>query len=293
MSRRQYGGQALIEGVMMRGEDVIAMAVRRAPDDIIIKKEKVNLVAEKYPFLKWHFIRGIVSLISSLVIGIRALTFSANQFAEEEEEDLSPLELTGIILTAFAFAILLYIVLPATIISLLQKFIVSNMILNLIEGIIKIITFLIYLLIIARMEDIKRIFMYHGAEHKTIYTYEAGLPLTVENARKFSTLHPRCGTNFMFIVILISILFFSFLGRPPFLQRILYHLLLLPVIAGTSYEVLKLAAKDKVNPIIKVLATPGLYLQKITTQEPDDAMLEVAIAALKAVLPEGEVKENV
>ncbi|HHU92093.1 MAG TPA: DUF1385 domain-containing protein [Halanaerobiaceae bacterium] len=292
MSKKQYGGQALIEGVMMRGEDSIAIAVRRAPGDIILKKEKIRSVADKYPFLKWPFIRGVVALISSLVIGIQALTFSASQFAEEEEEELSPLEMTGAILMAFGAAVVLFIVLPASLISLLQKFITSNIILNLIEGIIKIITFLVYLLLIARMEDIKRVFMYHGAEHKTIFTYEAGLPLTVENARQFGTLHPRCGTNFMFIVILISIFFFSFLGRPPLLQRILYHLLLLPVIAGTSYEVLKLGAKDKVNPVIKLLATPGLYLQKITTKEPDDAMLEVAIAALKAVLPEGEVGEN-
>lgn len=290
MSRKQYGGMALIEGVMMRGEDSIAMAVRKAPGEIILKKEKINSTADKYPFLKWTFIRGVVSLISSLVIGLQAMTFSASQFGEEEDEELTPLELAGTIVLAFGAAILLFIVLPAGIISLVQKFIKSNIILNLIEGIIKIITFLTYVLIISRLEDIKRVFMYHGAEHKTIFTYEAGLPLTVENARKFSTLHPRCGTNFMFIVILISIFFFSFLGRPSLLQRILYHLLLLPLIAGTSYEVLKLAAKDRVNPIIKILATPGLYLQKITTQEPDDEMLEVAIAALKAVLPEGEVK---
>lgn len=290
MSRKQYGGMALIEGVMMRGEDSIAMAVRKTPGEIILKKEKINSTADKYPFLKWPFIRGVVSLISSLVIGLQAMTFSASQFGEEEDEELTPLELAGTIVLAFGAAILLFIVLPAGIISLVQKFIKSNIILNLIEGIIKIITFLTYVLIISRLEDIKRVFMYHGAEHKTIFTYEAGLPLTVENARKFSTLHPRCGTNFMFIVILISIFFFSFLGRPPLLQRILYHLLLLPLIAGTSYEVLKLAAKDRVNPIIKILATPGLYLQKITTQEPDDEMLEVAIAALKAVLPEGEVK---
>ncbi|NLJ84085.1 MAG: DUF1385 domain-containing protein [Halanaerobiaceae bacterium] len=318
MSRKQYGGMALIEGVMMRGEDSIAMAVRKADGEIVLQKEKISSAADKYPFLKWPFIRGVVSLISSLIIGYQAITFSASLFEEEEETgegvspnhadgtpgdvvdgeeekegksaELTPLELAGILIMAFGAAVLLFIVLPASIISLLQKFIRSNIILNLIEGIIKIITFLVYVLLISRMEEIKRVFMYHGAEHKTIFTYEAGLPLTVENARKFSTLHPRCGTNFMFLVILISIFFFSFLGRPPFLLRILYHILLLPLIAGTSYEVLKLAAKDRVNPIIKVLALPGLYLQKITTKEPDDEMLEVAITALKAVLPEGEVK---
>lgn len=293
MSKTRYGGQAVIEGVMMRGKDDIAIAVRKTPDDIILKKLKVASPGTKYPFLNWPFIRGIVSLISSMVIGIKSLTFSASQFAEEEEEEISSLEMVGVILLAFGFAILLFVVLPALIISLLQSYIKSNLILNFTEGIIKIITFLTYLYIISRMEDIKRVFMYHGAEHKTIFTYEAGLPLTVENARGFSTLHPRCGTNFMFLVILISIFFFSFLGRPPFLQRVLYHLLLLPIIAGTSYEVLRLAGKDKVNPFIKIIATPGLYLQKLTTREPDDSMLEVALAALKAVLPEGEVDEIV
>lgn len=286
MSKTQYGGQAVIEGVMMRGKKDIAIAVRKAPDNIVMKKIKADPIGNKYPFLKLPFIRGVVSLISSMVIGIRSLTFSASQVAEEEEEEISTLEMVGSIILAFGFAVLLFIVLPASIISLLQPYIKNNIILNFLEGIIKIITFLTYIIVISRMEDIKRVFMYHGAEHKTIFTYEAGLPLTVENARGFSTLHPRCGTNFMFIVILISIFFFSFFGRPPFLKRILYHLLLLPVIAGTSYEVLKLAGKDKVNPIIKAIATPGLYLQKLTTSEPDDSMLEVAIEALKGVLPE-------
>lgn len=293
MSKVQYGGQAVIEGVMMRGRDNIAIAVRKAPDDIILKKIKADSVGNRYPFLKWPFIRGIVSLVSSMVIGIKALTYSASQVAEEEEEEISTLEMIGSIVLAFGFAVLLFIVLPATIISLLQPFIKTNIILNFTEGIIKIITFLCYLYVISRINDIKRVFMYHGAEHKTIHAYEAGLPLTVENARKFSTLHPRCGTNFMFIVILISIFFFSFLGRPPFLQRILLHLVLLPVVAGTSYEVLKLGGRERVNPVIKVLTRPGLYLQKLTTNEPDDTMLEVAIKALQAVLPEEEGREEI
>lgn len=295
MSKTQYGGQAVLEGVMMRGKEDIAVAVRRSPENIVLKKIKVKSIGSKYPFLKLPFIRGIVALFSSLIVGTKALSYSANQLAEEDEEEITTKEMVFSIMLAFAFAILLFVVFPATIVALVQPYVDSNLILNFIEGIIKITAFLSYLFIISRMEDIKRVFMYHGAEHKVIFTHEEGLPLTVENAKKFATLHPRCGTNFMFIVILISIFFFTFFGRPPFLLRIMYHIILLPVIAGTSYEILKEAGgsrvcpttgKVKINPIIKAIATPGLYLQKLTTREPDDSMLEVAIEALKAVLPE-------
>ena len=207
---------------------------------------------------------------------------------EEEEEEITALEMIISIGVSFGLAILLFVVLPATLTSLAQPYIKYNILLNLVEGLIKISAFLAYLIFISRLKDIKRVFMYHGAEHKVIHNYESELPLSVENARGFTTLHPRCGTNFLFMVIMLSILFFSFFGRPPLLQRILYHIMLIPVIAGTSYEILKLAARDKVNPIIKIFATPGLWLQHITTSEPDDSMLEVAIRALKEVLPEEE-----
>lgn len=292
MSDTQYGGQAVIEGVMMRGKKRIAIAVRKSPDNIVLREMKAGSIAKKYPFLKWSFIRGVVALISSLLIGVKALSFSASQVAEEEDEEITPLEMIVSIVIAFGFAILLFVVLPAGIVSLLQPYIGNNIILNMTEGIIKITAFLSYLIIISRLNDIKRVFMYHGAEHKVIYTYEEGLPLTVDNARQFSTLHPRCGTNFIFIVITLSIFFFSFFGRPPLFERILYHLLLLPVIAGTSYEIIKMAGEKNVNPLIKALATPGLYLQKLTTREPDDSMLEVAITALKAVLNENNTEKK-
>jgi uncharacterized protein YqhQ len=219
------------------------------------------------------------------------LTFAANQVTEEDEE-LSPLEMGLTILVSLGLAILLFVVLPASIIALIQKYIDYNLVLNVIEGLIKVSAFLLYIIAISRLEDIKRVFMYHGAEHKVIHNYESGKKLSVENAREFTTLHARCGTNFLFIVIILSILFFSFFGRPPLLYRILYHILLLPIIAGTSYEVIKLAGGEDVNPIIKALATPGLLLQKLTTREPDDDMLEVAITALKGVLPEEERGEE-
>jgi uncharacterized protein YqhQ len=291
MSKGQYGGQAVIEGVMMKGKDKYAVAVRKSPDEIIVEKRALNPITDKLPFLKWPFLRGSVVLIASMIIGLKALTFSANQLAEEEDEELSSWELFISIIVSFGLAILLFVALPAGIVALIQPYISFNLILNLIEGIIKISAFLSYVYFISRMKDIKRVFMYHGAEHKVIHNYESELPLNVENARQFTTLHPRCGTNFIFIVVILSIFFFSFMGRPPFLFRILYHIMLLPLIAGTSFEVIKLAGKEKVNFLIKLLATPGLLLQKLTTNEPDDSMLEVAIAALKAVLTEEERNE--
>ncbi len=288
MSKKRYGGQAVIEGVMMKGEDKIAVAVRKSQNNIVIKEDKVKLAGDKYKFLKWPFIRGIVNLITSLIIGMKALTYSANQMAEEEDEELTVKELIVSIVISFGLAVLLFIALPAGIILLIQPYINNNIILNIIEGLIKISAFLSYIYLISRLEDIKRVFRYHGAEHKVIYNYESNLPLSIENARTFTTLHPRCGTSFIFIVIILSIFFFSFFGRPPFLQRIFYHLLLLPLIAGTSYEVIRKAGQEKVNPFIRILSIPGLWVQKLTTAEPDDSMLEVAITALKAVLPAEE-----
>src|SRR5690554_5190045 len=288
MKKINYGGQAVIEGVMMRGRDKIAIAVRKSPEDIVVEKMALRSVSDRLPFLKWPFIRGVVNLFSSLYIGMKALNYSANQALEEEEEELGPLEMIFSIVLALGLAILLFVVLPAAITSFIQHYVNSNIILNLLEGLVKVLAFLGYLFSISRFKDIQRVFQYHGAEHKVIYNYESKKPLSVENAREQSTLHPRCGTNFLFIVILLSIFFFSFFGRPPFLQRVLYHILLLPVIAGTSYEVIKMAGKERVNPLIKILATPGLWLQKLTTSEPDDSMLEVAIKALKGVLPNEE-----
>lgn len=282
----QYGGQAVIEGVMMRGKKHMAVVVRKSPDNIVIKKEKVK--STRYSILKLPFIRGIIALFSSLITGMKALSFSANQIAEEEDEEITPLEMVISIIISVGVAILLFIALPAGIISFVQPYIDNNIILNLIEGIIKITAFLTYILVISRLDDIKRVFRYHGAEHKVIHNYESTLPLSVENAKEFSTLHPRCGTSFLAIVIMLSIFFFSFFGRPPIFYRILYHLLLLPVIAGTSYEIIKLAGKKNANPVIQLLSKPGLMVQKLTTAEPDDSMLEVAITALKEVLPEEE-----
>jgi len=292
MSREvSYGGQAVIEGVMMKGLNRLAVAVRKPDNSIVVQRRKLTPLSEKFKFFGWPFIRGVVTLFSSLILGMQSLTYAANQVTEEDEE-LSPFEMSLTIIVSLGLALLLFVALPAGIIALIQQYIHYDLLLNVIEGLIKITAFLTYIVLIGKLDDIKRVFMYHGAEHKVIHNYESDKELSVENARGFTTLHARCGTNFLFIVIILSILFFSFFGRPPFLYRILYHILLLPIIAGTSYEVIKLAGGDNVNPLIKVLATPGLWLQKLTTNEPDDDMLEIAITALKGVLPEEERGEE-
>ena len=284
----QYGGQAVIEGVMMRGKDKVAIAVRRDSEDVVLDKKQLKPLSDRFALLGWPFIRGVVSLFSSLVLGVKALSFSASQVVEEEEEELTPWEIFLTILVSLGLAVLLFVALPATITTLVQRFIENNIILNLTEGMVKIATFLTYIYFISKMEDIQRVFRYHGAEHKVIHNYESDKELNVENARTFSTQHPRCGTSFMFIVILMSIFFFSFFGRPPLLKRILYHIMLLPVVAGTSYELIKLAGEKTGNPLIRLFSLPGLWIQNLTTSEPDDSMLEVAIQALVEVLPEEE-----
>lgn len=281
----QYGGQAVIEGVMMRGEENLAIAVRKSQDDIVLHTEEVNSVSDKYSILEKPLIRGVVSLFESLIMGMKALTFSANQVAEEEEEEeLSTWEMILTIGTALGLAILLFVILPATAIKFIQHYVESDLVLNLIEGVIKVTVFLLYILSISRLDDIHRVFQYHGAEHKVIYNYEANLPLSVENAQQYSTLHPRCGTNFLLIVMVTSVLLFSFFGRPSLINRILIHIALLPVVAGLSYEIIKLAGKEDANSLIKLVATPGLWLQKLTTREPSEEQLKVAIKALKEVL---------
>jgi uncharacterized protein YqhQ len=290
MSRTDYGGQAVIEGVMMRGEKNLAVAVRKEDEDIVLDKKEFKSLTDKYKFLGLPFIRGVIALFQSLILGIQALTFSANQFSEEEE-DLSWWEMLITISISMGLAILLFVILPATIIGLIQNYIETNMVLNLIEGILKVSFLLTYIVVISKLEDIERVFQYHGAEHKVIHNYESDLPLKVDNADQFSTLHPRCGTNFLLLVMIVSILLFSFFGRPALVNRILIHLALLPMVAGISYELIKLAGKEDAPRWVKIIAIPGLYLQKFTTREPTTDQIEVALKSLEAVLEaEGRVE---
>lgn len=290
--KKSYGGQAVIEGVMMRGKETVVTAVRKSNQEIVVRREKIKPWGDRWPILKWPLVRGVTALLESLVLGLEALTFSAAEAGEEADARLSTKDFVVTFGAAFILTVVLFIMIPAYLIRLVSTHIPSNLLLNLVEGLIKVGIFLGYIVAITWLEDIRRVFQYHGAEHKTIHAYEAGEPLEVEKVRKYSTIHPRCGTNFILLVLLVSVFIFSFFGRPPFVQRVLIHIAILPLVAGVSYEILKAAGKERPNLLIQALAAPGMWLQHLTTREPDDAQLEVAIHSLKEVLREEE-PENV
>lgn len=285
------GGQAVIEGVMMRGKTHVAVAVRQPDGEINVDVRPVNSIADRYPILKKPFLRGVVSLVESLVMGMKALSYSA-QVSGEEDEKLDSKDMALTIAVSAGLAILLFIIIPTWSMRFITDFTQDHMALNLAEGVLRMAIFLAYIAAISSMRDIQRVFQYHGAEHKTIYTYEAGLPLKVENVRPFSTLHPRCGTNFLMIVMLISMFIFTFLGWPNLVERIASRILLMPVIAGVSYELIRYAGAHTDNLLVRVAITPGLLLQKLTTRQPDDDQIEVAIASLKAVVPPEDLAEE-
>ena len=292
MKKPSYGGMAVIEGVMMRGPDTSAVAVRRPDGKIELETESVKSLATKYHFLKWPFVRGTFVLVDSMVVGIRMLNLSANLSMDEEEEELTAKEIFFTGLFAFVLAIVLFIALPTAIVHFTSQFLGGVVAQNIVEGIIRITVFLLYVYLISKMEEIDRVFMYHGAEHKTISTYEAGEDLTVDNARKYTTLHPRCGTSFLLIVMVISIFVFVLLGEGTLFYRVWSRLAVLPIVAGLGYEFIKFSAKWYGHKWANILIAPGLALQKLTTREPDDSQLEVAITALKAVLvPEKDNNE--
>ena len=298
--KTSIGGQAVMEGVMMRGPKEIATAVRKSNGEIIIDKKEVSSVFTKYKFLKIPILRGVISFFESMITGVKCLMFSAEQADLEDGEDYKPskfeqwlddkfgdkvkdIVIYFSVFVSLIFSVGLFILLPTVLVGWLKKFIFSAPVLSLCEGGVRIVIFLAYLFLVSRMKDIQRVFEYHGAEHKTIAAYEHGEELTPENARKYSRLHPRCGTSFLLIVMIISIIFFSFLKWETVWQRMLYRLLLLPVVAGVSYEIIKFAGRSD-SKVVKWLTSPGLALQLLTTREPDDSQLEVAIAALKSVL---------
>lgn len=292
------GGQAVIEGVMMRGPLGTAIAVRKPDGEIIVKKDDTLSPSKKPKVLKLPVIRGVVSFIESLVIGVRALMYSAEFYDIEEEEaepgkfELFLTKLFGENLKQFAiyFAVFLslilgiglFILLPTVIASTLRHFELGRVVKTIIEGLIRIAIFLVYLAMVSKMKDIQRVFEYHGAEHKTIFAYENGEELTVQNVRKYSRFHPRCGTSFLLIVMVVSIIVFSFLRWDNVITRMLTRLALLPLVAGVSYEIIKWAGRSK-SPLVAIVSAPGLWLQKLTTREPDDSQIEVAIEALQNV----------
>ncbi len=290
-NKPNVGGQAVIEGVMMRGPGKLAIAVRQPNGEILVDVRPTGTITDKYPLLKKPLLRGVVALCESLVYGMKALSFSA-QASGEDEEKLDGKEMAMTIVFSVLLAVILFIVIPTWTMKFLHAWTENPIVLNLSEGILRMAIFLAYIGGISMMEDIQRVFQYHGAEHKTIYTYEAGLPLEVANVRGFSTLHPRCGTNFLMIVMIISMFVFTFLGWPNLMLRIASRIVLMPVIAGVSYEIIRYAGKNIDKTWVKTAIWPGLCLQRLTTRQPDDAQIEVAIAALKAVLPEEKSSEE-
>ncbi len=278
------GGQALIEGVMMQNGDRVAVAVRRTNDnEIVVRDLPTSKRLRKLGEIP--FVRGLFRLYDMLYLGIRALNMSARIAYPDQEEELTSGWGMLMVAVAVIIAVGAFVVLPLYIVNSVPSLRTGNSILfNLVEGAIRIIFFLAYIIVISRMKDIHRVFQYHGAEHKTVYTYEAGEELTVANARKYTTLHPRCGTAFLMIVLVISILIFSLAGNPVLWLKILSRLLLLPVVAGISYEALRFSGKQYDNHLwVRLLVKPGLWLQLLTTAEPTDDMIEVAIASIKRV----------
>ena len=284
------GGQAIIEGVMMRSLTGYSVAVRQPDGGVSIRKDKLTSVTQKYPFLKTPVLRGSVVLIQSLILGMRALNYSASvaSAGEEGEEEMSNWAIAGSMGLAIVLGVGLFILAPLGLTSLIRHYLLpemGNFVYNAIDGVIRAIFFFVYVWSISMMDEIKRVFQYHGAEHKTVYTFEANEDLTVENARKKSTLHPRCGTSFLMFVMVISILVFSLIpSTAPFALRFAARVVLLPLIAGLAYEIIRFSARHLTNPVCRVMTRPGMWLQRITTKEPDDKQLEIAIIALREAL---------
>jgi len=277
------GGQAVIEGVMMRSRNFWALSVRRPDKTISTNIYSAQPISNKHKFLGWPFIRGTVSLVESMGIGFKALSLSVNESTEEDIK-FSKKEMTISILIAVIFTVGIFFVAPTLISRSFQAYVSNSFLFNLIEGFIRIIFFLIYIFLVSLLKDIRRLFQYHGAEHKTIAAFENNEELIPEKVRKYSTLHMRCGTNFLLIVMVVAIFVFAILGKPPIYWRIISRIVLIPVIAGISYELIKIAGRFSNNKFVHILFYPGLLHQKITTRQPDDMQVEVAIESFKKVL---------
>ena len=306
--RTTIGGQALIEGILMRGPEKDAIVVR-APEGLVTKVTERKFIKDKFPILGWPIIRGMATFLSSIVTGVKALMFSADYFPDDENAQPSkfdqwlekhvPAEKLQSVLVAFSvvlslgMTLVLFMLLPTFVAGLFHA--QSAALHNLIEGVVKVLIFLAYLILCSKQKDVRRVFCYHGAEHKTIFCYEAGLPLTVENVRIQPRHHPRCGTSFLFVVVIVSIivssLVFPYINWQSIWVRVGVKLLLLVPVVGVTYEFNRLVGAHD-NVVTRVLSAPGMWLQNFTTHEPDDSMIEVAIEAMKLVIPEQQGKDN-
>ncbi len=290
MGKFNYGGQAVIEGVMMRGSKVMAIAVRDPAGEIVVHSEPLNSALYAGHISRWPFIRALTTLWDALGLGMRSLMYSADVALGEEEADFSGPLGWGTVAVSLILGIGLFFVIPSLLVSLVDRWLPSSLLSNVIEGIVRLALILLYIWAVGFIPDIRRVFAYHGAEHKTINAYEDGAPLTPQSVAAYTTAHPRCGTSFLLVVAVISVLVFSPLGRPSLWVRLITRVLFIPVIAGLSYELIRFSAAHRHNPLMKALLAPGLLLQRLTTREPESAMLEVAIAALKRVLAEEGMK---
>ena len=302
------GGQAVMEGVMMRNKDLYAVAVRKPDGEIVVKKAEYKGVIKSDTPYKIPVIRGVLSFIDSLVLGLSTLNYSSDIYIQSEETEKEDGEKpeseeagkkasdvllsTVITVVAIILALGLFMVLPYLASLIFRPLTGEGIVLSLIEGVIRMLIFIGYILLISRMEDIRRVFMYHGAEHKCINCIEAGLPLTVDNVRRASREHRRCGTSFLLYVMLISIIFFAFIQTDDRILKVVLRVVLIPIIAGVSYEFIRLAGRSE-NPVVRLVSRPGLWLQKLTTREPDDEMIKVGIRSVDEVFDwEGFLKEN-
>lgn len=299
------GGQALIEGIMMRGPEKEAIVVRKPDGELEVKVEPLKLVKTRHPWLGLPFLRGPINFVDSMIHGVKALMFSAEFYPEDEEEPEEPSKVdawlekrlgsekamsvvvTLSVILGLGFSILLFFILPTLITGLLTRFIGSRLVLSLIEGLVRMVIFFCYIVLMSKLKDMKRVFRYHGAEHKTIFCYEHGLPLTVENVRAMPRHHPRCGTSFLFVIMAVAIVIHAVLGVgwDNTWLRLGVRLLSLPFIVSITYEINRFVGRHD-NWLTKILTAPGLWLQNWTTSEPDDSMIEVGIRALSEVLPE-------
>ena len=290
------GGQAVIEGVMMKGTDSYSVAIRKPDKKIEVKLHKYQSFGDKHAWAKIPFIRGVVNFTESMVVGMKTLSYSSSFYEEEEEEtkadklikevfkEKAESVIMGLtVLLSVILAIALFMMLPALIGEFIGKWLDNRLLLSLIEGIIRLVIFIVYVVLISQMEDIRRVFMYHGAEHKTINCYESGDELTPENVAKHSRYHKRCGTSFLFIVMVVSIVVFMFITADQMWLRFILRLLLIPVVAGISYEFIKLAGRTD-NAVMNILSKPGMWIQRLTTKEPEEEMIQVAIISVESVL---------
>ena len=289
----KIGGQAVIEGVMMRAPRTMTVAVRRPTGEISVMKEHLKLLSDRWPFLKWPVLRGTVSLFGTLLLGIRALNYSAQEALEEDEGEIGPWAMAGTIAAAFGLAVFLFLLLPLWATRWMETYfqwVAGQWAFNMVDGVLRLLVFFLYLAAITMAKDIRRIFQYHGAEHMSIYAMEAGEELTVDNARKYSPMHPRCGTSFLLIVMVLSIVVFAQIPQAWSLgAKALARVVLVPLIAGLSYEMLKLGDRYRDVSFLKLILIPGLAMQKLTTREPTDDQIEVALVALReALMAEGE-----